>query len=291
MPVSAWPSVRTGMLALCAAAPALPQAPVAARGSASEALSAAEIVERALARAAEREESELDLRFESSVLSTVETIGADGEATDVKTARYRRYPLEGSLYQEIVERDGKALDASEARRERQRKQDFIREARRRAAKGAKREPDRRTVRFNRELMDRYRTALAGTEELQGHRCWVIRAEPRDGPLPNIRRMDRALNQSTGRFWIAQDGYDMVRVSFEMRKPVRYLWGLFATLRQADGEIEYAIVEPGVWMPARFRLDLDLRLFLSAKAIRRRIRNVWSDYRLVPGGIEALPSSD
>ena len=167
MPVHAWPSVRTGMLALCAAVPALPQALTAARGSASEALSAAEIVERALARAAEREESELDLRFESAVLSTVETIGAEGEATDVKTARYRRYPLEGSLYQEIVERDGKALEASEARRERQRKQDFIREARRRAAKGAKREPDRRTVRFNRELMDRYRTALAGTEELQG----------------------------------------------------------------------------------------------------------------------------
>ena len=52
-------------------------------------------------------------------------------------------------------------------------------------------------------------------------------------------MDKALNRSTGRLYIAQRDYGVMRIEFEMQEPMRYLWGLIATLKSAMG-------------PARFR---------------------------------------
>ncbi len=246
----------------------------------AEPLRAEEIVERSLDRSEEKEKSGIELAFECVVNSAVETLDAEGRVTDVETKRSRRYPLEGYLYDEQVERDGQALSPEQARKERRRKASFVREARKQLARGERLESDRRRMRFNHELMDRYRTALAGTEEILGHACWVVQFVPREGDLPNTGSMDRALNQSTGRLWIKKSDFQVARVSFAMDAPVRYLWGLFATLRKADGRIDFAPVEEGHWMPSRFELELDLQLLLGVKAIRRRIRNEWTDYRRV-----------
>ncbi|MDE0124493.1 MAG: hypothetical protein OXN97_07960 [Bryobacterales bacterium] len=66
----------------------------------------------------------------------------------------------------------------------------------------------------------------------------------------------------------------------MPDPIRYLRRLFATLRQAAAEIDFRQVKPGIWLPSRFRIELALRLLASMKAIRKRIRNQWVDYRRV-----------
>ena len=136
------------------------------------------------------------------------------------------------------------------------------------------------MKFNRELMRRYRTSLVGTEELRGQNCWVIRFEPREGPLPEVGRMDKALNRSEGRIWVTQDGYNMARVSFEMREPVRYMWGILATLRSVAGQVDFEMFRTDLWMPKKLRLELDLTVLLGVKDIRRRIRNSWEVRRPV-----------
>lgn len=243
---------------------------------------AEEIVDRALERTAKKDESGIEFEFESIVNSVVERLDAGGGVTAAETKRSHRYPLEGYFYEEVVGRDGRALTPGEARKEQRRKAAFARGARKRAARGEEPGLDRSRigVRFNHELMDRYRKAVVGSEEVVGHACWVVRFEPREGKLPSAGGMDRALNQSTGTLWIKKSNYQVVRVSFAMEAPVRYLWGLFATLRQAAGQIEFAPVEAGLWMPSRFQIELDLQLLLGVKAIRRRVRNEWSDYRRV-----------
>jgi len=237
--------------------------------------SAHTILERALARASTQAASGRELDFESVLESIFESLDGDGAATETQTARYRRYPLEGLLYEEVISRDGRTLDEEEAREEAERKADFVREARAHAARGERYEPEDRSVRFDNELMDRYDTTLLGTEVVRDHRCWVLGFAPRDGRLPDNRRMDKALNRSTGRLWIAQDDYGVARVSFEMQRPFRYVWGLVATLRHAAGRLDYERVELSLWTPARFDLELDLRVFF--KVIRRRIRQVWSEH--------------
>ena len=89
-------------------------------------------------------------------------------------------------------------------------------------------------------------------------------------------MDKALNRSTGRLWIAQDDYGVARVSFEMQEPFRYLWGLVATLRHATGRLDFRRVDGELWAPSAFDLQLDLRVFF--KGIRRHVRQQWVDVR-------------
>ncbi|MDA1092914.1 MAG: hypothetical protein O3A25_06565 [Acidobacteria bacterium] len=184
---------------------------------------AGDILDRALARAARQDTAGTELDFESVLISTIDSLDGDGAPTKTETARYRRYPLEGLLFDELIEIDGRPLDADEIRDEANRQAKFVREAQEHAARGETYEPDERAVRFDAELMERYTTTLVGTDVVGDHACWVLAFEPRDGSLPDTRQMDKALNRSTGRLWIAQDDYGLARISFQMQQPFRYLW--------------------------------------------------------------------
>ena len=241
---------------------------------------AAAIIERALERAATQRQSARELDFEYINASTIEFLDDDGQVTRTETSRSRRYLLEGHLYSELIERNECPLDDDDARDEREKKARFIREARRHAARGEPYEPEEMSLEFDRELMDRYDTTLAGTEVVRGHTCWVVRFEPRSGRLPDHRRIDKALNRSTGQLWITQDDYAVTRVAFEMQRPFRWLWGLAGTLRHATGQFDFQPIEPNLWMPVDSRIEFDVRALFGMKTVRRRMRNAWVEHRPV-----------
>ena len=281
--MSGRPSTRAGRSALVFAALAAFALPAGVE-AADDVVGATAIVDRALERAAAQRESGLELDFEYMTAGVFESLDRDGNVTRTQTARRRRYSLEGHLYAEVVERDGKPLDGDDAREERERKAEFIREARRLAARGERYEPEEMSVDFDRELMERYDTRLVGTEEVRGHTCWVIAFEPRDGRLPDRRRIDKALNRSTGRIWIAQADYGVARVDFTMQRPFRWLLGLVGTLRHATGQFDFQRLESNLWMPAVSRIEFDVRVLFGIKSIRRRIRAEWLEHR--PAGVSA-----
>jgi len=230
------------------------------------------ILDRALERASIQEESGIQLVFEYLVESTVESLDKEGATTEVQTARSRQYALEGVLYEELVERDGQPLDEDDARKEQEKKESFVRKVREHAARGEEYEPDDMNALFDENLMDRYNIEFVGTEVIRDYACWVLRFEPRPGKLPEKRRIDKALNRSTGQLWITQDDYGVARVSFEMQKPFRYVWGLVATLRSTVGQLDFERVDQALWTPLTFDLTLDMRVFF--KGIRRHIQQEW-----------------
>ena len=236
------------------------------------ALSPVTIVERALDRSLEQEESKLELNFEYAILSTIHTLDGDGEVTETNTSRSRRFPLEGYLYEELLERDGEPLDEDEIKKQLEKKENFVREVRSHREKGEPYEPEEMDVRFNKELMSRYDVKFIRTETLRDHKCWLLSFQPRPGKLPDNKRMDKALNQSTGYLWVAQKDYGIVRIYFEMQRPFRYLWGIVATIRSTTGQLDYERVDNNMWIPKEFDLKLDLRVVF--KNMRRHISQEW-----------------
>ena len=164
------------------------------------------------------------------------------------------------------------------RDEQDRKAEFIREARRHAARGERYDPDEMHVDFDRKLMDRYHTTLAGTDIVRGESCWVIRFAPRAGRLPDKRRIDKALNRSNGHLWITQDDYRVTRVTFEMQRPFRWLWGIAGTLRHATGQFDLEWIEPDLWTLANSRIEFDVSVLFGMKSIRRRMRSELVEYQ-------------
>ena len=253
--------------------------PAAARtGAPAPGLTAEEIVRRAVERAERQHDSLLDAQFEATVVSRVESLGAGGQVTDTESALFVQYPLQGALFDEMTEKDGRPLTEKEQRDERKRREKFLKEVRKRVEAGLHPQPEEDPgVRFNSELMSRYTVDLTGEEEVNGRRCWVIAFTPKPGALPMRRRIDPALNKSTGRLWIAQDDYGVARLTFAMREPFQYWGGLLATINDTEGRLEFERVAAGVWRPTDFDLKLDLRI-LMVKSIRRHISKEWKDFR-------------
>mgnify|MGYP001989537925 CR=1 FL=1 len=228
------------------------------------------ILDRAIERTETQDKSGLELGFESIVLYTVEKLNGDGEITDTETTKYRRYPLEGFLYEELIERNGLTLDEDDVRKAEKDKREFIKEVQKHAEQGADYEPDEySSVQFNREMMARYNIELVDTDTVREDLCWVLQFVPREGKLPDNKRMDKALNRSTGKIWVTQNDYGVARVSFEMQKPWRSLWGIVATLRNAEGQLDFIRVSPKVWYPSSVDLNLNLSVFF--RGMRRHIR--------------------
>ena len=270
-----------GALACCLGLIWLPVPATAQSGGelvASDRLDALTIVERALDRAAKQRESALDTRFEYVTAGTVESLDAAGNVTRTETSRRRHYPLEGHFYSELVEREGRSLDADDARDERERKARFAREAKRHAARGERYDPDEMHVDFDSALMERYDTTLVGTDVVRGDPCWVIRFAPRAGSLPDDKRIDKALNRSTGQLWITREDYRVARVTFEMQQPFRWLWGIAGTLRHATGQFDLQWIQPNLWTLAQSRVEVDMSMLFGMKSIRRRIRSEWIEHR-------------
>ena len=246
--------------------------------AASDRVDASTIVQRALDVASTQRDSALDSHFEYVTAGTVESLDAAGNVTRTETSRRRHYPLEGHFYSELIGRDGHFLDAGDSRDERERKAKFVREARRHAARGERYDPDEMYVDFDPTLMERYDTTLVGKDAVRGDLCWVIRFEPRAGKLPDDRRIDKALNRSTGYVWITQEDYRVARVTFEMQRPFRWLWGMAGTLRHATGQFDLQWIQPNLWGLADSRIEFHVGVLFGIKSVRRRIRSEWVEHR-------------
>jgi uncharacterized protein YjiS (DUF1127 family) len=245
---------------------------------ASDNLTAEEIVDLAIARSDAQYESLVDATFESDKISSIQSLDSNGETTKTDQTRFRQYPLAGALFEEMVEKNGLPLSEKDLQEEKKRRSDFIREVEQRISRGEHPQPESEPgIRFNHEFVDRYQLKIEGVEMIRMHRCWVISFEPRAGDLPVRTRMDRALNQSTGKFWISQDDYGLARLEFALREPFKYWGGFLAVIRNTDGRLDYKRVEPNVWAPSHFDLKLDLKIMM-VKNIRRLISINWTNYR-------------
>ncbi len=238
-----------------------------------------EIIERMLERAERQDENESELRYESRIVSTSDRLDEEGAITETETREYRRYPLEGELYEELVLRNGQPLDAGQQRDEREKRAEFIRDARERAREGGGRAEtnDERQVRLGPELLGRYEASLVGIETIAGEPCWAIAFEPRAGRLPEKTRIDKALNRSSGTMYVARSDYGVARVEFRMDSPVRYLLGL-ATLNEAVGSLEFERVAPDVWLPKLYNFRMELRIFFSTR--RQQVVREWVERQLL-----------
>jgi hypothetical protein len=248
------------------------------RNSIPEDLSAQAIVDRAVARAEAQHDLHVDAKFESQVMMSIQSLDDRGQVTATDQSRYHQYPLQGALFEELIAKDGRPLNARERNSEEKNKTKFIREVEKRKSRGMHPQPEKRPgIRFGNQLMRRYHYKMLRTEEFGRRQCWVISFEPKDGELPVQEMMDRALNQSTGMLWVAQDDCGIVRLDFVMRKPFKYWAGLLAVIRNTEGRLDFQQVESNIWMPSNFELKLDLNVML-VKNIRRLITKKWTDYK-------------
>jgi len=234
---------------------------------------AKEIIERSIQRADWMREQGLEDRLVCEHLSIKEELDDKKEVKSREEILYQVYPLDGHLYYERIAVDGKPLTEQERR---QRKDEFRKEL---AAPASDPKKDDTELKFNDELVSRYKSRVLGVEAVNGRLAYVLAFEPKEGRLPVRRRIDHALNNSRGRIWIDQQDFGVVRVEFELSKAVRLWGGIIGKMGALQGRLEQVRVEEGVWLPQR--VDLYMKGRVLFKSFHQQRELTWRDARLVP----------
>ena len=205
-----------------------------------------------------------------------------GEVKGVESKTFDVTFVYGEEYERLIERDDQPLSAKEAAKEQEkldkavskRANESEKEREKRLEKARKEDEDIRKMRA--EVVKAFDFELEGEEDRDGVKCWRIRAEPKPGYEPQLKRA-KFLTKMRGRFWISQDDYGWVRAEAETIEPAAFGLFLLKLKEGAQMKFEQRKVNGEVWMMDKFELKFDAKIGLL-KGLRREVEIAWGDFR-------------
>jgi len=106
--------------------------------------------------------------------------------------------------------------------------------------------------------------------------WIIRALPKPGYKPKLKRAD-LLTKLRGTIWVDQADYQWVKAEVEVIDPISFGWGL---VRLEPGSIlnfEQVRVNDEVWLPAHISVRAGARIAFLRK-LREELDITYRDYK-------------
>jgi hypothetical protein len=186
--------------------------------------------------------------------------------------------LAGRPWGKLIERNGKPLDAREARRVQEKlDREMVKRKREDAAAKAREDKERiETRRFLREVPDAYVLKIDGVEQIGGRPVWAISATPRPGYHPKLPHGD-TLTKVRGKIWIDQAEYQWVKVEAEAIAPLSFGLGLLRVAPGGTLHFEQTRVNDEVWLPSHASIRADARVVYVRK-LRAEMDITYRDYR-------------
>ncbi len=129
----------------------------------------------------------------------------------------------------------------------------------------------------RQLAGRFEIEVSGPVTLRGQSAYILAFSPRSGQ-PYNNRIEKVLNNLTGKMWVSTDDYSILQTEAELAKPVDMAW-VFATMKALTFHFRAAPIpgaNPPLLAPAEF--DLDFRVDVTIREIRQRQRISMDDYQ-------------
>ncbi len=242
-------------------------------------LTATQVLEEVMARAAQGDQRDLVKQYRFKVLRVRDKLDGQGGLKERDEEVFENVLIQGLPYQRLIEKNGQALTEKERKKEEKRESEFLEEI-------AKREDSTRDQEnefsFNRDLVGRFDFSLEGVEEVEGRINYVLAYRPKEGKLPVKRRMDRALNKAEGRIWVDQESYEVSRIEFELKEKVKLWWGILGSIQKVKGTVQRQEVDSGVWFPTGFDLYLKGRILFRSLHSRQKVR--WSEFNRVTSSV-------
>jgi len=188
-------------------------------------------------------------------------------------------------YRRLIEVDGKPRDPEELAKEDRRRQKHVLDQldRRRHEDAAAREQrlqqeakehhqDEETLD---DLLRVYQFTLVERQVLEGHPVIVIDFVPRPNAAPKTSD-GKDMTKVKGRAWVAEDDYQIVRVSVEVLKDFSVAWLLGRLYAGTTASYERRKVNNEIWLPSRLRINAAGRAFIRKSHIDTVTE--YSDYR-------------
>ena len=195
----------------------------------------------------------------------------------------------GGTYKRLVEIDGRPLTAAELA---QRDADHDRDLRRAAERARTETPSQRAERTARaEDERRHRDAIlddaiaafeatfVGREIIAGQPVLVADLQPRPGARPSTKE-GRWMKQFAGRVWVAEHGYQLVKLEMEAHDDVTIGWGIIGRVHKGSRLSISRQRFEDAWLPSELSYQATGRTLLF-RPFDIAVTTTYSDYRRRP----------
>lgn len=215
---------------------------------------------------------------------TERELDSRGGIKKVKSEMYEVYPsLEpGHTYRRLVERDGRALDATALAQEDRKHEKKMGDDRPDLQSEEKRAANLAQARRKEEagvaqVFRIYDIRVVGRETLDGRSAIVLAFRPR-ADVQATSRASRVLKALAGRAWIDEEDRQLVRVDAELVDNLSFGLGILARLHKGSrASLLRRKVNGEIWLPAQARFTGSARLLLF-KGLRLDALSEYTDYR-------------
>jgi hypothetical protein len=231
-----------------------------------------EVLQKVLARVTNADERRAAAQFRYVQHTMIEKMDEKSRVREREDRIYDVGPLADGVYARLVEKNGRTLTPTELREERDHEQRFLERNRTQRFGGG----DSDRVPLDAELFDRYKGEVLGREVVDGRPAIVLHFWPRASDLPIRRRQDYVLNKLTGRVWIDEQDWQIVKVDAHLTERVRVLLGLVAALDRVDVEFQQVRIAENVYLPLRLSAFFEGRKLFTT--LHQRARVDWTGHR-------------
>lgn len=208
-----------------------------------------------------------------------EELEKDGDVKKTEIKTYDISIIYGEPYEQLIARDDKPLSAKDQQKEEEKLNKFFEKQQKKSDSDREKERAKERDKFQREIADELPRMLtwtiAGEEEVNGHRAWVLTGTPRSDYHPNSMA-GKLLSKLNGRVWITEDDYQWVKAEATLADDFSVGWFLFKLHKGMHLEFEQTRVNNEVWLPKRTFLNGSGRV--AVKSGRFRNETTFSNYR-------------
>jgi hypothetical protein len=188
-------------------------------------------------------------------------------------------------YRRLIEVDGKRRDPAELDKDDRRRQKQVLDELDRRRREDPAAHDRRLEREAKahhqdeetldDLLRVYLFTLVGRQTIDGHPVIIVDFAPRPNADPKTDD-GKDMTKVKGRAWIAEDDYQIVRVSVEVLKDFSVAWFIGRLYAGTTASYERRKVNNEIWLPSRMRINASGRAFI--RKFHLDTVTEYSDYR-------------
>jgi len=240
----------------------------------------AEIIRRSAAN--EEQNAKRGREFDYSEMTLEKKLDSSGAIRSTESHTKQILVVNGDKLERVVAKNGAPLPASDAAKEvaklREATHRYATEtAEQRAARlkevQKSREDERGLVE---DIQQAYSFALLPQEELNGHMCYVIQADPKAGFQPHSKD-GKYLPKFRGKIWVDQAELQWAKVDVEMVDTISFGWVVARLNKGTHVEVEQARVAGDLWLPTQVHLRMQARVAL-VQDVNYDVTRTYRDYK-------------
>jgi hypothetical protein len=232
---------------------------------AEAALTANEVVQKAVARAGQAEAQSGQRSYTYTKCSVTEELDSEGKVKERKEKTYRVFFQGGSTHLKLMEVNGHAPEQADVNK--QAENDLNARQLLGAPNSSKRA--NRDNFLTPELVSRFDFNVIGQSEMNSRQAYQISFQPKN-PEPPVRRVvDRLLNRLSGTLWIDAQEFEVARADVHLRSEVSLLGGLVGSLKKLAFTMTRTRVADGIWLNTFSSGDFEGRKLIDWMRIKTK----------------------